>query len=806
MCLFAQQRITGVIKSKDTDERLPSVQIYDKLQERVIYSDYNGNFELFLDKAEQDFMFMALGYNFLEKKISKDDHNIIIQLEVLGEELNEVIIDKQQKKIFGVKHLKEVEGTAIYAGKKSEVVLMDQVVMNKASANPRQTYAQIAGLNIYETDDAGLQLNIGGRGLDPNRSANFNTRQNGYDISADVLGYPESYYTPPVEAIEEIQIVRGAASLQYGTQFGGLVNFKLKKPESSKPLSVKTRQGIGSFGLFNSFTSLSGTVNKVSYYTYGQVKTGDGFRDNSNFLSSNLYAQVNYQLSPKTKISFESSYLDYLAQQAGGMNDYQFNEDPTFSNRTRNFFNVNWKLLNLKLEHEISKHTQTSLNIFHLNAYRKAIGFRDERTTETDNLDRARELLVDEFINWGAEAKLLTKYNVFKRKSIFLVGTKYYQSANSSQQGLGSNGTDANFTFYNDEFPNQQARISSFNFPNLNASVFAENIFKLTNHLSITPGIRFEYIKTVSEGSYTDRFIPNGELYSENTTEENRTNERNFVLLGLGVSYKPSLKFECFANFSQNYRSLTFSNIRVDNPSLIIDENIADESGYTSDIGIRGSLGNIFRYDTSAYALLYDNRIGQYFSSEVDVENGNIEPSQVGRIFRTNLGTALIYGIENLTTLNFSNWLLPEGKDWHWQQFLNVAYTFSEYTEAQRKQFVGNEVEFIPKLNLKTGLELGYKNFKSSLQYTFVSTQFTDIQNSPANLDRSSLHAINGEIPAYEIIDLSLEYTHKKWKFETGINNLLNESYFTRRATGYPGPGIIPSNPRNFYGVIQYQF
>lgn len=119
---------------------------------------------------------------------------------------------------------------------------------------------------------------------------------------------------------------------------------------------------------------------------------------------------------------------------------------------------------------------------------------------------------------------------------------------------------------------------------------------------------------------------------------------------------------------------------------------------------------------------------------------------------------------------------------------------------------MGNEVEFIPKLNLKTGLELGYKNFKSSLQYTFVSTQFTDIQNSPANLDRSSLHAINGEIPAYEIIDLSLEYTHKKWKFETGINNLLNESYFTRRATGYPGPGIIPSNPRNFYGVIQYQF
>ena len=97
---------------------------------------------------------------------------------------------------------------------------------------PGKSTASVAGLNIYQNDDAGLQLNIGGRGLNPNRTSNFNVRQNGYDISADALGYPESYYTPPSESLEEIQIIRGAASLQYGTQFGGLINFKMKKPES----------------------------------------------------------------------------------------------------------------------------------------------------------------------------------------------------------------------------------------------------------------------------------------------------------------------------------------------------------------------------------------------------------------------------------------------------------------------------------------------------------------------------------------------------------------------------------------------
>ena len=45
-----------------------------------------------------------------------------------------------------------------------------------------------------------------------------------------------------------------------------------------------------------------------------------------------------------------------------------------------------------------------------------------------------------------------------------------------------------------------------------------------------------------------------------------------------------------------------------------------------------------------------------------------------------------------------------------------------------------------------------------------------------------------------------------KLKFEFGVNNILDEHYFTNRATGYPGPGIIPSPNRNFYITVQYKF
>ena len=102
-------------------------------------------------------------------------------------------------------------------------------------------------LNVWESDGAGIQLGIGARGLSPNRTSNFNTRQNGYDISADALGYPESYYTPLADGLEKIEIIRGAAALQFGTQFGGVINFIMKSPYASeeKPIRLLSKNTLG---------------------------------------------------------------------------------------------------------------------------------------------------------------------------------------------------------------------------------------------------------------------------------------------------------------------------------------------------------------------------------------------------------------------------------------------------------------------------------------------------------------------------------------------------------------------------------
>lgn len=797
---FSQYSISGTVSNFE-NKPLQNVEIILLPNGTEYRTNSKGTFEIKnLKSGDYDIIFLLNNYETIQKNLQLSDESLELNIELqkLEIDLEEVIISGAIENQFNLRMLRAVEGTAIYAGKKTEVILLDQLTANTAANNARQIYAQIAGLNIFEANDGGLQLNIGGRGLDPNRTANFNTRQNGYDISADVLGYPESYYSPPAEALSEIQVIRGAASLQYGTQFGGLVNFKLKKPNQNRKIEWISRQTIGSNSLFTSFNSISGTLGKFSYYSYFNYKKGKDFRPNSDFDSKNLFAHLEYRFNENTSINFEGTFLKYLVQQPGGLTDAQFYENPNFSNRTRNWFEVDWKLYALNLKHKFSSKTDFSLQLFGLDASRKALGFRTNRVSQADVLDAPRDLLIGTFRNWGSEARLLHRYHLAGKSSIFLLGVKYYQSNNEAIQGAGSSGTTIDFSVQNETFeayPNQ----SNFQFPNLNTSIFGEHIFYVNDKFSITPGFRLEYIKTKSDGNFmvVDFDLAGNPIRQENF-EDNRTFKRNRLLLGIGASFKPSEKLEAYANFSQNYRSVTFNDIHTVNPSFQIDPNISDESGFTADAGFRGQIKNL-HFDLSAYSLLYKDRLGEVLRAETRL-NAEGNPIETGRIvrFRGNIGKAIIYGLESLIDWNLMQPDLEQKKYFKLNLFTNIALTHSNYFESEIPGVKGNEVEFIPLLNIKSGIGFGYKNFLSSLQFTFLSKQFTDASNAPQNVNDNQ-SGITGSIPAYGIMDLSFSYRFKFLKLETGLNNLLNNSYFTRRATGYPGPGIIPSTPRTFY-------
>jgi Fe(3+) dicitrate transport protein len=788
--LFGQTRISGVVQKSD-DKPVSGVEIYNTSSSAKTITDDNGIFTLEIKQGSTNQIVLYKdGFQLLEATISANENNKVFVLVPITN-LSEVIIQNERAKLFNINKLKDVEGTAIYAGKKTEVIAVSKLTANKAVNNARQIFGQVVGLTINEGSDGGLQLSIGGRGLDPNRTSNFNTRQNDYDISADVLGYPESYYATPTEALAEIQIVRGAASLQYGTQFGGLVNFKIKSP-SKKEIEITTRNTLGSYNLFTNFTSLSGTKGKFSYYTFYNFKQGDGFRPNSEFKSKNFFANLNYEFNSKTSLHFDYTHFDYLAKQAGGLTNFMFNENPNQSNRTRNWFAVNWNLFALRMKHKVSEKAEFSLQLFGLDASRKALGYRSNRVSNSDTAGTVRDLIIGDFVNWGAEARFLQKHNFLGTNNAFLIGAKYYQSKNAGLQGPGSSGNDANFSLATDNYPLYPSQ-SNYEYPNLNLSLFGENIFRVSSKFSITPGFRYEKIRTQAQGTYRRINVDlAGNVILDETIAENNIKDRDFLLLGLGLSYKLKNRLELYGNVSQNYRSVTFNDIRSVQPGQEIAADITDEKGYTSDIGIRGQLSDKVSFDASVFGLYYNDKIGDYWSQSL-------------LRVRDNVGTALTYGFEAMIDWSLSKTFFAENEQFAWNIFTNSALTGSEYLESDIVNIKGNEVEFVPLLNFKTGTSIGYKNFMSSLQLTYVTSQFTDAYNRTSEKSENT-NGISGKIPAYYVADFSASYKWKMFKLEAGITNFTNNNYFTRRATGYPGPGIIPSETRTFYTTLEFTF
>jgi Fe(3+) dicitrate transport protein len=787
---LAQSRLSGTVISAGDSTPVRDCVIYLDDEKGSTVTDVGGKFAFDeVSNGKHTLHFTTVEFRYLKKEvvISGNDRHVRIALEPSQEILPELFITDVQSN-FGFTRMRAVENLGIYEAKKSEVIIPDQLVANLATNNARQVYSRVAGLNIWENDGAGLQLSIGGRGLDPNRTSNFNARQNGYDMSADALGYPESYYTPPTEGIGKIQIVRGAASLQYGTQFGGLINFVMKKPTADRRLELVARQSIGSYGFYNAFTSAGGTVDKLSYYTFFQYKRGDGWRPNSDFTSHTFYGNVNYAINEGTKIGIDITQMGYLAQQPGGLTDEMFAADPRQSNRARNWFKVNWNLLAVHFDHKFNSATEFNLRLFGLSASRYSVGFRPNRVATIDD-NSERDLIKGDFQNWGTEARLLHRYLLRKMPSVVLAGARYYHGFNHSMQGLGTTGKDANFNFIQGD----ENITSDYQFPNRNASVFAENIFYVHEKISVTPGVRYEVINTEADGYYGTVYRDlAGNIIDVTRTDERRTNRRNFLLAGLGVSYKPTVHIDLYSNIAQNYRSITFSDMRIANPSSVIDPNLKDEKGYSVDIGVRSDQTVLFNYDVSIFYLNYDNRIGevQYYD-----ENNRVLRR------RSNIGQAISQGVEAYGEIDLAGFIFPRRDLWSGVVFNNIALIRSVYRDSEVTGVEGNKVEFVPDVNLKTGVRIGYKELKSSFQYTFLSSQFTDATNAV----EAGVSAVIGTIPAYGIMDLSVSYQYKNFRVEGTVNNLANNMYFTRRATGYPGPGILPSDGRSFFLTLQYK-
>lgn len=778
MGLTAQRlvKLSGKVIDQDS-QSLSDVIVQIPSTDLITYTDQSGYFSLNLIRGR--------AYRIIFSKINsqpkdeiiriESDTSIVVSLQVIASILPDVIV-KDDADAFGIRQLRSVEEGGLYVGKKTEVLNIDKLVGNKAANNARQAFSKVPSLNIWESDNAGLQLDIGGRGLSPKRSANFNTRQNGYDMSADALGYPESYYNPPLQSVQQIEVVRGAGALQYGSQFGGMINFKLKKGDPSKRMSLESHNTYGANQFFNTYNSIHGQVKKLNYYSYIQYKRGSGWRANSDFEQFGAHINVEYTFSDQLKIGLDITHMNYLSQQAGGLTDEVFAVAPRSSNRARNWFKVNWNLGAILLEYQASDKVKIYNRLFGLAARRTSLGLL-ETPDIADPLSN-RDLLDGIFRNIGNETRVAINYkSATVIDNTLLVGARIYKGKTNFSQQFGSAGSDADFTRIDTSFFNR--RKSDFDFPNTNLALFAENVFHINPKWSLVPGFRLEYIDTQVDGTFTNTIRINAfnDFIEEEITEVSDA-QRTVFLYGLGLSYKFNDNYELYANATSNYRAINFTDVQIQTNIQVVDPGIKDESGYSFDIGLRKRNFSPFFIEGGLFYILYDNRIGEVIDDGLRV--------------RTNIGSARIFGAELFFEIDVLRALKKESKhqvSW----FINGSVNRGTYTQINDRALVGvrsgNRLEDLPSYNIKTGIAYGIGRLSSSLQSTWVGSQYSDAANT-----ENAFKGVFGPVPSYHVVDLSLRYEiSKSAKLSFNLNNVFDRSYFTRRAPAYPGPGIIPA-------------
>jgi Fe(3+) dicitrate transport protein len=119
------------------------------------------------------------------------------------------------------------------------------------------------------------------------------------------------------------------------------------------------------------------------------------------------------------------------------------------------------------------------------------------------------------------------------------------------------------------------------------------------------------------------------------------------------------------------------------------------------------------------------------------------------------------------------------------------------------KDISGNHVETVPEWISRNGIQVMYKGFSSTLQWSITGQSFSD----PLNTVDPNPSGTLGIVPGYQLVDWNFTWRFRhNYNVKLLMNNLLNKQYFTERPAFFPGPGgLYPSDGRSIifsFGLV----
>lgn len=670
--------------------------------------------------------------------------------------------------------LEPVSGNYIFSGKKSEVIPLKNADVNITDKTARQLFAKVPGIFVYDMEGSN-QINISARGLDPHRGWEFNLRKDNIIINSDLYAYPASHYSIPMESVERIELVRGTGALEYGAQFGGMLNYVCKQGNPDKVLNFENYTSIGSYNLLSTYNAIGGTKGRFRYYTYYAKKSKDGYRDNehTNYDAQGLKLQV--RVSKHIDVKFDYVRSNYLYRIPGPLNDSMFQVNPKQATRFRNYFNpiihvpsivVNWQINNsLKFQYSSSAVLGKRQSVI----FDKPATIIDSLSTITHHYAN-RQVDIDEFNSYTNELRLLKSYQLWRRKHTCVLGVQYLNNnLHRSQLGKGTVNSDYDLSLVDPQWGRDM------HFKTENLAIFIENNFSITPKLSFNLGSRLEVGESKMSGIIN--------YYPENSIPVNIKHE--FPLFGGGFNYKLNYLSEFYGGISEAYRPVLFKDIIPASIYEKVNPDIKDANGINLELGYRGK-NNRFSWDISSFLLKYNNRFGTIV--QTDSLNNFIT-------YRTNIGNSLTSGVEL-----FFQYSHPLSSKMNLTLFTATAFMNGIYTSGNIKtgtvnnSIKNNKVESIPDIITRNGMTWQLKKCSMTLLLSYTGKSYAD----PANTELPNNTGSVGFVPSYILTDLNLSYQYSDLiGFRFSFNNIFNEQYFTKRPLFYPGPGVWPSDGRN---------
>ena len=640
----------------------------------------------------------------------------------------------------------------------SVAVIEKEALALKQPLSTQDALKAVPGIVIREEEGYGFIPNIGMRGLNPNRSQKLLVLEDGVPVAPGLFLANESYYSPRIERMQSIEVLKGAAGLRYGpTTIGGVINYKTKDPQEGVKITAKTgSHGYGLLGIdAGGISESADTIAGISAIT----SRGDGFRHNG-FDMNDIVLKGGRQLNDNQWLSAKFTHYDNEVNTSYvGLRKNEYRNNPDKNPAPNDYFITDRESFDINHEWHISSAIKLNTLMYWTQLsrdfWRRDVQSKNANGTAFKNCDASQYCMTGrnrDFEMMGVDSRLFIEHNSFGLRNETEIGVRLHSDHMNNLTVRSKIDPNARTGDLTDSVTEKATGLA----------LYVQNRFELTQHLALTPGLRMEKYQQKRSIHELDNVPKNINGTAKNTE----------FMPGLGATWQVMPHAQVFAGAFKGFSpAMTATAISSDG----VDQQLDAERSINYEIGLRGAMQKL-SYEATAFHMDFDNQIiNQTLSAGVASANG-------GKTLNQGLEFALAYDIGS-----------------GWQVDGNGTYVATAEFKNAALGPTGNRLPYAPELtaNLNVGYKVG--ELKLNLGAYHVSSQYADAANTEIETDDGT----RGKIAAYTVFNLSANYTFDKHlSLFASVRNLANKNYIASRNPD----GIFPGVERNLEIGGSYKF